>query len=37
MQAMVQAVMRAMGSGGEQQMKLRSLARCSPPAVRPGS
>ena len=24
-------------SDGEQQMKLRLLARCSPPAVRPGS
>ena len=33
---MVQEVMQAMGSDGEQQMKLRSLARCSP-AVRPGS
>ena len=30
----VQAVM---GSGGEQQMKPRSLSRRSPPAVRPGS
>ena len=34
---MVQVVMRAMGSDGERQMKLRSLACCSPPAVRPGS
>ena len=34
---MVQAVMRAMGSDGEWQMKLRSLARRSPPPVRPGS
>ena len=29
----VWAVMRAMGSDGELQMKLRSLARHSPPAV----
>ena len=34
---MVQAVLRAMGSNGERQMKLHSLARCSPPAVRLGS
>ena len=34
---MVQAVMRVMGSDGGRQMKLRSLARRSPPAVRPGS
>ena len=34
---MVQEVMRAMGSDGEQQMKLCSLTCCSPPAVRPGS
>ena len=27
----------AMGSEGERQTKLRSLARCSPPAVRPSS
>ena len=41
----VQAIIRAMGgdgsgsnaSSGEQQMKLRSLPRCSPPAVQPGS
>ena len=32
--AMVQAVMRAMGSDGEWQMKLRSLACRSPPALR---
>ena len=31
---MVQAVIPAMG---KQQMKLRLLARCSPPAVQPGS
>ena len=34
---MVQAVMRVMGSDGGRQMKLRSLARRSPPTVRPGS
>ena len=34
---MAQAVMRAVESDGERQMKLRSLARRSPPAVRPGS
>ena len=34
---MVQAVMRAMGSDGERQMELRSLAHHSPPAVQPGS
>ena len=43
---MVQAVMRVSDGGygsdgnvsdGEQQMKLRSLARCSPPPVWPGS
>ena len=34
---MVQAVMRAVGSDGERQMKIRSFARRSPPAVRPGS
>ena len=34
---MVQAVMRAMGSDGERQMKHHSLACCSPPAVQPGS
>ena len=34
---MVQAVMRAMGSDGEQEMKLRSLTGCSPPAMCPGS
>ena len=34
---MVQAVMRAMGSDGERQMQLRSLARRSPPAVHSGS
>ena len=28
-----QVVMRAMGGDGEQQMRLRSLARHSPPAV----
>ena len=33
----VQAVMRAMGSDGERQMKLHPLARRSPPAVRPSS
>ena len=27
----------SMGGGGERQMKLRSLARCSPPAARPSS
>ena len=37
MQVMVQVVMRAMGSDGEWQMKLRSLAHHSPPAVQPGS
>ena len=37
MGGMVQAVTGAMRSDGEWQMKLRSLARCSPPAVRPGS
>ena len=37
MQAMVQVVMQAMGSDGERQMKLHSLARLSPPAVWPGS
>ena len=37
MQAMVQVVMRAMGSDGEQQVKLRSLTRYSSRAVRPGS
>ena len=30
---MVQAVMRAMGSNGERQMKLHSLDHCLPPAV----
>ena len=34
---MVQVVMPAMGSDGELQMKLHSLARRSPPAVRSGS
>ena len=34
---MVQAGMRAMGSNGERQMKLCSLAGCSPPAVWPDS
>ena len=34
---MVQAVMRAMGSDGQWQMKLRSPARGSPSAVRPNS
>ena len=34
---MAQAVMQAMGSDGELQMKLHSLAGRSPPAVRPGS
>ena len=34
---MVQAVMRAMGSDGGWQRKLRSLPRRSPPAVRLGS
>ena len=34
---MVQAAMRVMGSDGAQQMKLRSLACRSPPAVRPSS
>ena len=34
---MVQAVMRAMGSDGERQMKLHWLTCRSPPAVRPGS
>ena len=34
---MVQAVMRAMGSDGEGQMKLRSLARASRPATQPSS
>ena len=33
---MAQAVMRAMGSDGGRQMKPHSLARRSPPAVRPG-
>ena len=47
MGGMVQAVMRVMGSDGERwgvmgsnaerQMKLRSLAHRSPPAVQPGS
>ena len=32
-QGMVQGVMREMGSNGERQMKLHSLARRSPPAV----
>ena len=32
---MVQAVMQVMESNGELQMKLHSLASCSPPAVRP--
>ena len=36
-EAMVQVVMRAMGSDGEQQRKLRSLTRRPPPAVRPSS
>ena len=36
-QGVVQAVMRAMGSEGEWQMKLSSLTPCSPPAVQPGS
>ena len=36
-QVVVQAVLRAMGSGGERQMKLPSLYRSSPPAVRPSS
>ena len=35
--ALVQAVMPAMERNGERQMKLRSLARRSPPALRPGS
>ena len=34
---LVQAVMRAMGSDGERQMKLHLFARGSHPAVRPGS
>ena len=34
---MVQVVMRAMGSDGERQMKLRLLSCHSPPAMRPGS
>ena len=34
---MVQVVMRAMKSDGEQQMKLCSLAHPSSPAVCPGS
>ena len=34
---MVQAVMQATGSDGEQQMKLWLLASCSPPAVWPGA
>ena len=34
---MVQAVMRAMGNDGEREVKLHSLTRCSPPAMRPGS
>ena len=34
---MVQAVMRVTGSDGERQMKLRSLAHRSPPAMWPGS
>ena len=34
---MVQAVTQVMGSDGEQQMRLSSLAHCSPPALRPGS
>ena len=34
---MVQAVMQAMGSNEEWQMKLHLLACHSPPAVRPGS
>ena len=33
---MVQAVKGVMGSHGERHMKLSSLARRSPPAVRPG-
>ena len=33
----VQAVMRAMGSDGEQHVKLCSLTLHSPPAVPPGS
>ena len=33
----VQVVMQAMGSDGEWQIKLHSLAHHSPPAVRPGS
>ena len=36
-EAEVQAVMGAMGSDGERQMKLRSLTHRSPPAVRPRS
>ena len=32
---MVQAVMQAMGSDGERQMKLCLLTRRSPPSVRP--
>ena len=35
MGGMVQAIMRAMGSDRERQMKLRSLACWSPPAVCP--
>ena len=35
--ALVQAVMRVMGSDGEPQMKLCSRTRRSPPAVRPSS
>ena len=34
---MVQAIMGAMGSDGERQMKFRSLARHSPSAVLSGS
>ena len=37
MQVMVQVVMLAMGSNGEQQMKLHSLSYHSPPAVWPSS
>ena len=34
---MVQVIMQAMGIDGERQMKLRLLAPCSLPAVRPSS
>ena len=33
----VQAIMQAMGSDGEQQMKLRLLTNCLPPIVWPSS